>query len=452
MKTFNKTLWSVALVMGLLLYSSCSSFVEGYANDPNEPTDVPESLLLPSAEIATGLVYGTDLTWYSATFIQTQAGTARQMNAASRYNVVATDVNNPWSWAYADALMDLKQLKDKAVTNGNSHYVGAANVLTSLILGILVDSFGDIPYSEALQGADDPTPIYDDAAGVYTTIHNLLDEAISSFAASSPVSPSTEDLIYGGDVALWTKAAYALKARYYLHTGDYANAITAAGNGFSAGAEDMEMVYGTADPQEANPWYQFNTQRGDLSMHETFVDLLKSLNDPRLPFYATTDANGEYNGTNPDSPDPSASMIGAHYASISSGLPLVTYTEQKFIEAEARFQTNDAAGALTALNAAVEASLTDVTGASDPAFIANTVPGAASGLTLESIMTHKYIAMFSQFESWTDIRRTNLPTITPYGGNAELPSRYPYPQRERDLNPDNVPAETGLFGKIFWDN
>ena len=80
------------------------------------------------------------------------------------------------------------------------------------------------------------------------------------------------------------------------------------------------------------------------------------------------------------------------------------------------------------------------------------LPTNAAELDLELIMTQKYLALFTQFESWTDMRRTGFPKITPYPGNDSIPGRYPYPQRERNLNPENVPPLEGntMFDKLWW--
>ncbi|MDX2245139.1 MAG: SusD/RagB family nutrient-binding outer membrane lipoprotein [Bacteroidia bacterium] len=457
-----KKLFILALTGGILFFTSaCTQFVEGLSVDPNNPADVPSSLLLPNAMVEMGSMHGEDLAWYSQVFLQTHVGTARQMNAATRYTVLAGDINNAWNAAYANMLMDLKVIIDKSAENGNAHYSGVAKIMTALALGTITTAWGNAPYSDALKGAENTTPVYDDSeTQIYPAIQTLLDQGIAELSGSSVLSPGNDDLIYKGSAAKWIAAAYALKARYANHfsvknaTGSANQALSFIEAGaIASNANDMAIPYGTADPREANPWYQFNTQRGDLILGEFFVNKLVDTDDPRLPFYAKTDAAGGYSGSPVFPPTIDASPLGAFYGSISSKLPLVTFAEVKFIEAEANFRLGNSAEALAAYTEAITASVTKVTGAApDSAFLAEVVPANAADLTLEMIMDQKYVAMFTQFESWTDYRRTGFPALTPYPGQTSIPGRYPYAQRERDLNTANVPdaATSGLMDKLWF--
>ena len=115
--------------------------------------------------------------------------------------------------------------------------------------------------------------------------------------------------------------------------------------------------------------------------------------------------------------------------------------------------TVKAAEAHAAFVAAVKASLarTGVSDADATAFMAqaNVDPGATA-LTLENIMTQKYVAMYTQCESWTDWRRTGFPALTAVRGN-EVPRRFPYPQSERLYNTRNMPAGLTIFSRVWWD-
>ena len=63
-------------------------------------------------------------------------------------------------------------------------------------------------------------------------------------------------------------------------------------------------------------------------------------------------------------------------------------------------------------------------------------------------MNQKYIALFQDPELFNDWRRTSFPTLTPNTGST-IPRRYPYPQKELNLN-SNTPSAT-IFGKVDWD-
>ena len=158
MKKIHTYIFSLILFLLLTGLQSCSMFVEGYSVDPNNPTDVPEKLIFPNAILETGSLFGESFTWYSQVFIQTHVGTDRQMNAATQYDLFASDLDNPWNSAYANLLMDLQVIISKSEENGNNHYLGMAKILTAMALGALTDGFGDIPYTDAFQGRNKSYP------------------------------------------------------------------------------------------------------------------------------------------------------------------------------------------------------------------------------------------------------------------------------------------------------
>ena len=78
-----------------------------------------------------------------------------------------------------------------------------------------------------------------------------------------------------------------------------------------------------------------------------FIDTLKASNDPRLPFYATTDDDGLYTGSNvdPGLANISASAVGTYFGSANSPAPMATYVEALFIKAEANLRAGNTAEA-----------------------------------------------------------------------------------------------------------
>jgi L-rhamnose isomerase len=148
---------------------------------------------------------------------------------------------------------------------------------------------------------------------------------------------------------------------------------------------------------------------------------------------------------------------------------LISYSEAKFLEAEARIIINPAdPKAQTALEAAVRASFSKVvSNASDPYATAqkqNDYIAAKATLTgtyaadLKTIITQKYIALFLQPEVWSDYRRTGYPAI-PLAANAthsanpegQIPRRIPYPQNEQSLNRNTPANSTYQSPKLWWD-
>jgi hypothetical protein len=468
MKKLLKIFAAFCCVSVLFVASSCSWFVEGYNVDPNNPLDVPEVLLLPAVQQGMGLMYGADLAWYSSVFVQTQSGWDRQFATISEfYSLVSDDMNNIWIWGYLNALIDANRLIEKGDTDSevdadalgdNPAYAGMGRVMTAMIIGQLTDSWGPIPFDDALQGDKGvTTPTYNTGQEIYARIGTLLDDAIANFnRTDNAVEPGGEDNIYGGDVGLWKKAAYALKARYAIHrsgvdgAGAYNDALAALNNAFTSNDDDMMIVYGTANPSEANPWFQFYAQRGDLRMGEYLVDRMVANDDPRLPVFAGTDAGGGYSGCPPANGNGDFSPLGALYGSVNSQLPLMTYAEAMFIKAEALLGTGGSATAVhDAFEAAIKASCerSGISSSDADAYFTAIDPGT---VTLKDIMEEKHVALFTQFESWTDYRRTGYPALTPATGTS-IPSRLPYPQREIDLNPNTPSSNSNLFDKLWWD-
>lgn len=438
---------SLALVAG-----SCN-FIDPELNvDPNNPLDVPVNLLLPAAQVNLAYVMGGDLGRTVAMWTQHHAGVDRQSTGFDVYQLREGDVNNAWGNIYAGTLTDLRAIVQKAEETESPYYRGIANALIAFTMGHVVDLWNDVPFSDALKGADQLKPAFDTGASVYDQIRALLRDAKLDFAAASSVlKPGSDDLIFGGDMSEWTAFANTLLARSYLRVGDYSNALAAIDEGAIASNAGNAMVVFGAATTEQNPWFQFDDQRGDQRMGKFFVDLMVSIDDPRLPFFSGTDADGNYVGSGAGEYNVGASVWGDYYCSDASPLAFATYAEAKFIEAEAAL-ASDKDRAAQAYNDAIAASLEQL-GIDDPDFLAQEAADAA-GITLEKIMTHKYIACYTMLEPFADWRRTGIPALTPAAGTTEIARRFPYPGDERLYNADNFApyAGTTVFDRVFWDN
>jgi len=460
----------ISILSITLLFSSCSSWIDPSLNtDPNNPTDVSMALLVAPIEVNLAYVVGGDLTRTTNGWMQQIASVAAGIQSADNdvYNISEADVNNSWSYnLYNPGMYNTKTLIAKAVTQKSPHYGGIAKVLMAYQLGVTTDLWGDIPYSDAFNAVNGQTKSkYDTQQTIYTTIFSLLDGAITDLSAtSSTFEPGSDDVIYGGDLAEWTKTAYALKARYKLHLAKingaaaYTDALAALANAYTSNGDDFKMVFGVAY-NNSNPMYQFAQERDYVGANTTFMNMLMATNDPRLGVYfLPTDtstvkgvvklayfssAAGENNGD--------ASRIGNNYASSASPVYLMSYAEVKFIEAEASFQTNDIPRAVAAYNTGLKASL-DHEGVFDATwFAANSI--TAGTITLEKIINQKYLSSFLQVETFNDWRRTGFPALTLAKGafTTEIPRRLPYPSDERLYNGVNVPTGVKITDHVWWD-
>jgi hypothetical protein len=464
MKKFNIIL-AILLVGMVIITGSCKKWIDPDINtDPNKPTDVTVNAILPAAQAGMGYTAGGDLKYAASIWMQQMAGGANQPLAYDRYVFTQSDVDNVWKWdLYAGPMMDCYRMIQKAEEEGDPYYSGIAKVMMAYQLGCVTDLWGDVPYSEAFQGDANLKPAYDTQEEIYATLKTLLDEAITSFGSPTSANfrlPGSEDLIYGGHMNLWKKAAYALKARYALHlckingAAAYTEALTDLANAFTSNSDDFEFFFGNSS-NENNPLYQFNDQREyDIVVGAYLVDSMYATGDPRISLLADTSGGGAV-GSHAGQGE-GASLIGPYYASKNSPVPFISYAECKFIEAECKFQTSDAIGAADAYNKAVIASFHKMfvpdTAAENLAFEAVYANESAASITLEKIMQQKYYALCFQLEVYNDWRRTGLPVLQPASPAAlsEIPRRYPYPTSEVIYNSANVPSVT-LTTRVWWD-
>jgi len=448
-----------------VLSSSCEKKLDEYAINPNDPETVNLSLLLGGAEVATFANYTGDLARVTNLFTQHIAGVdAQYQEEIARYDLNDQTFVNHWRNMYNGTMVNIDRLIKDSGTE-NPHYSGIGKVLMAMNLGLTTDLWGDVPYSDAFKGLEgNITPNYDTQESIITSIQQLLDAAITDFdqpVTANTFIPATDDIIFNGDVARWKTAAYILKARYSNRlsqidpTGSATQALQAlssAGLANDPDADMMALFFGTGT--SLNQWSAFMSERGYIRMGKYFVDKMIASNDPRLPFFAASDEAGGYSGAGvSDQSNVETSPPGPGVASNDSALPLVTYPEAKFIEAEANLRLGNASAAATAFNEAVTASVSRVTGAAAPAaFTAAVASETAGTITLEKIISQKHVALFTQIEPYNDFRRTGLPALTPNpnGVTPQIPLRLPSSAEERLYNP-NATVVTDIYTPVWWD-
>lgn len=453
----------------LLGSASCSKFVDGYEVSPNSPEETTPALLTTVIQVATFSHFTGQFSRFAAMMTQQCAGTQAQYEDIANYSLLEGDNNNEWNSQYS-AITDCNILIELAGTT-NPYYQGIAKILKAMNLGITTDLWGNVPNREAgkgLQGEEFYNAAYDPQEMVYQDIQTLLTEAISDLskdAGSNAILPGLDDLIFNGDASRWVITANILKARYENHlskrdaAGSATRALAAIDAAVAAGLggtdTDCNAIF-PGDGNSLNQWYAFQQTRGDyIKMGEGFVNLLEGINDPRLPFYAALDASGGITGTPLGSTLTTTSDIGDFFAAPDAPAPLVSYVEAKFIEAEAAFRANQKLRAANAHNEAIKAHIKLVTGTDAPAaYLTAQASETDATITLEKIMTHKYAAMFTQFEVYNDWRRTNIPALTPNpnGLVAGIPRRLPTTSEERLYNAKAPsPVISDILKPVWWD-
>lgn len=465
-------------------FSSCKKYVGGDTNiNPNQSSTPTLNTLLPVVIEST-----TDnhfrVAFITAMFSQQLAAyTSGALNEDQNRDV---RIENAFQGIYQNSLTNLDAMVKLAQQQNAPYYIGIGKILQAVNLGLATDTWGDIPYTDAFQGATNLYPKYDSQESIYKTMQTLLDDGITQLSsAPGTLKPGTDDLIYGGVAASWIKAAWVLKARYAMHltkkdaAGAANLALTYLSKGFVSNAEDLQLIY---NDKNLNPWNRNIAIAAagavfKVSPTQRLIDLMSGtgyypgLVDPRLPIIMDNKGAATYVGiVNGSGGSGNVNLTAnTYYAKSTSPVPIVTYAEQKFLEAEAEFikaggTTNSVGSSVNAYNAylaGINANL-DKLSAVKTAYVSNPlVAVTAAGLKLEYIMREKNIALFLHPEFWVDVRRYDynaqlfkgiaLPVNQDAAMNGQFIRRALYPLAETTRNPNAVAAQKTLTTKVWWD-
>ncbi|MCL6264862.1 SusD/RagB family nutrient-binding outer membrane lipoprotein [Flagellimonas myxillae] len=207
-----------------------------------------------------------------------------------------SDVDDEWDNAYRGVLFDIRLMTPLAEEAGLTRHLGIAQFIEAYIISSLVDFFGDIPYTEAVQAPAIVNAKLDSGQSVYEAAIALLDQAIVNFTNTTSANPAVE-LYYNNDYTKWVRAANTLKMKLYLQTrlvdpGAAAafNAIVNSGNYITDTADDLDFQWpGTsaAQPDNRHPRYGLNyvsNGPGDYSSNWLMNQMMVN-NDPRMRYY-----------------------------------------------------------------------------------------------------------------------------------------------------------------------
>ncbi len=467
------------ILLSFLIFSACENWLD-VNTDPNSPADdaMTEIVYLPGieAQVAYELTGGFPARYPNYWMLQVGRDAAAPDFAT--YDIDESDVNNTWTYTvYTSALKNAVKLNKLAETNENYHYAGIAKVISAYILAITTDCYGDIPWTQAFQPQEYPFPVFDSQESIYTAIQGLLDDAIANFNTSEDgqkLRPGGEDYIYRGDITLWKKFAYTLKARYAMRltyapgktgAGQADIALAALANGISSNDENPGVMFGNSSGAEA-PWNQWHIKWETVAVwaNEYMVNLMNSKNDPRRAVYFTPTITGDYVGHRtgnivPTATYDSVSEFSAYILAADQTVFWITYDEAKMLEAEAYLWKNQPTEAKAALDAAIIANMQrlDVSQSETDTYITGigSLPSDFEQAQ-KMILEEKYVSNFLSTEVWSDQRRTGYPVISsadidnPTYGN--IPLRFMYPADVKQNNPQNEPHTNWLSDPVWWDH
>lgn len=451
MKYYKITAVFFTVLFSMSLLVSCE--YDDVNQDPTRPggDSVPLVAIVPAMQTQTHRNIGAVLGRYGGIIMQQWQGFDAQQLQYTSYVIGENDTNNPWDFGlYTGSMRDAADIIERATITDAPNTRGLAKIYMAINLGIATNVWGDVPYSEAFLGEENLTPKYDDQEELYGVLQTLLSEAITDLEADDPAGIQG-DLI-GGSNEQWIATAHALKARFFIQQtsvkSDAAQqALAEAQMAFEGNANQLDFVWENTQ-NGGHPLALFGFQRPNtMIIGDYFADLM--MGDPRMDLYMTPDEGDLFLYFDADNPN-------LFWAQLDSPSPVISYSELKFIEAEALERTGGDGS--EALEEAIRANFQylGISASATQDYIDD-----LEGSSIETIITEKYKALYGQapIQVWNDFRRTGFPDITPNpnGENGNNPSgivprRLLYPISERQSNPEEYEAAIDAQGGHLLDD
>ena len=484
---------STKILVVFLLLASCSDSFLDVNDDPNNPIAVTPDLILPTGldfsniieERSRGMNHLGNMFMYN----YSQSNGFSWYSDEFQYLVNSTFYTRIFDYTYSSVLKQYIELINlEGAENGNYQAIG--KIMAALHFQQLVDCYGDVPYTEALQRGGIATPAYDDALSVYEGIINDLSDAIALIDATAngeivALVPGADDGVFGGDMDNWKKFANNIKLRILVRQSDMAGRapyLTAefakiGGNYLNEDAT-INIGYAQNANQQNRKWEDMDSgvSGTKTSTYKATcatpyaLDRLISTNDGRLNFIFEEPATGhlgvvqglvDYGGTEFLTPELVSNVgPGINKGPTQDGV-LYTAAESYFNRAEAAQKGFIASDPKEMYQAGIKASF-DYLGAPGAILYYSqeitTVSWDNSSDKLEAIIIQKWIALMgiNALQSWFDYTRTGYPSDLPISlqaTTADRPVRLFYPSSEITGNSNNIPTQPDAFtAKPFWAN
>jgi hypothetical protein len=451
------------LLLGLALGSgtvltSCEKFLD-VNTDPNNPITSTPNFLLPGI-ISQG-VQAQMFTALTTSYLSQYTVRKTPASSTDQFTLSNGNSTNTFNYTYFYSAGNIPTMSAAAEQEGSPYYVGAGKILLAMNLAHATDMLGDIPYAEAFKGAQNYTPPYDSQESIYQTIQTLCDEGIALLQRpaaenSRPLyvtSPSISgDILFQGNVQRWIRFANGLKARQLNHLTKKSSynpqrILTLIDQSMTSSADDAQLQFAAAVAPLAGTTNIFGTTRNNFATATFSTNFVRYLNgnlpsaaypgvvDPRLPIMATATSTGNDPGvtqaTATNLVNGFTDFYSSWYARDLGYFEVLTFHELKFIEAEAAFRAGNLGRALTAYRAGIRAHMQKIGAGGSNAvppvtfplisqaqiddYLASAAVAQNEGqLTLKRIMEQKYIALFLNPESWSDLRRFDFDQTTTY--------------------------------------
>jgi Starch-binding associating with outer membrane len=478
------------IALGMLFSAGCTKRFDSINENPNSPQQIEnEQLLLPA--IIKNAVHNNYS--YVSQFGASVCGDyyANQYNSGFDDAWTASQTEGGFLWNFFDELKDVENYRLLSQQKGDKNNEGVGLVLRCWMFQVMTDNFGDMPYSQAVQGktTGNFSPVYDKQEDIYAALMDSL--KVANTLLTNGTDPINSDILMNGSAMRWREFANGLRLRLLMRmsgvTGakvDVATEMNTIASDpttyplFASNADQAALEF-TEELNNEFPAYH-NPPIGDYHLSTTFETNLKNLNDPRIAYFAMptpasygsgtplyggvpncygtgeSSYNGGPNNQSQESPVLMPYLGYPLYASktAAQGL-LLTYAEVQFILAEGKERGlitggDDAAtyymngildqfaydeSRLDVLNQGISASDHNFPKSSDivpdPSYF--TQAGVAyTGTTdekLYKIRIQRWFSMFyTGFEGWSEWRRTGVPKETQIGPASAISA---WPRRTR---------------------
>ncbi len=483
-------------LLGTLLLVSIQACTDHFDAINTSPTLVGSDVVNPDMLFAQSVRSGVyQIPSYSGT-VKEWTGYAAYPHTANPFQ--HANFGSPWGM-YTNQIVAISDML--RLTQDDPYYANhnaMARIWRVWLFHQITDHYGDIPYFEAALAQEDAVshPRYDTQREIYVDMLEQLKQA----AADLQVDPARgdigrSDLIYNGDVELWTRFANSLRLRLALrvryadeslaseHISDVINEPLIEDN--SQNAYIMTLPDGTEHTSNRHPMFNENinplnpiqcTHLLVTSMREVTADYL-DMDDPRLPVLCQpAELDGEYRGRVIDTPhgmgwfflNENVSRVNERVVRAEQPIMVLDHAEVAFSKAEIYLAGLAGGDAEAAYREGIRASMEfyEVDEADITAFLsgsAGTLSGSEEDM-LQQIATQKWLSLYQQTaEGFSEMRRTGYPMMYTYPAdpgntNRRVPRRTPYPLSEYQRNQannqeaiDRLGGDDALMARIWWD-
>ncbi len=494
-----KIIYIIALVA--LTLGSCDRIDFGDINrDPSVPVEGNTDALLRGAMASFasngGRVYYSNATLYA------------QYQSQTVYTQEQRYVQYVGSWYryYVEQLNNLKEVADtdQDVRGATDNMKAIAELTSVFITKRITDTYGDIPYFDALNGVDLLTPNYTPQRDIYLDLIERAKAARDLLNPNAFTPDADTDIFYGGDINKWGKFAnsFILALSIQLSNTDASTLAEAAFN------EALNNVYGVIEDNADNMVFTPDvaggvvnpislSRPGDFNVTKELTDALKGnpgpwgagLNDPKnptsnthldyrlyvysgggdgLPYgYASYPSSATKINNIFDQQDSPFTLFSAAYTWLNRAEGAVIYNTGEVAEDMLRKGIETSYAAYYDYFASVGADNNQVDAwaqqyATDRIADAND-PAIAPGGLAQVIGEEKWFALFPDgYAAWAEQRRTGWPALHPAPdavNGGVIPHRMLYPDNSKTVNPNGwaqgvqglLPAEDLNTSKIWWE-